>query len=590
MTSGTTTSDQRSLRVLVRPVVHGRRGRLARLVLLALFGGLAEALVLILIADIAFAITGGHTHAHFDLGPLGDVNLPIGTLVLLGGFLTLLRFGFQASVAWESSRLTRDALVEVRKRMLRLFLGASWAVQARERQGVLQELMTTYASQWTNVLGTLLQGAAALASLTALMVAALVVNGIAALAVVGAIGILVLALRPFRSTIRQQSSRTAQANLDFATALTEVASAAQEIRVFHVEGEVERQMDESVETHGTAFARTSLLAGILPGVYQTSALVFVLVALGAIYEINPGAIASLGAIVLMMVRSLSYGQLLQTVYQSLHQSAPYLERIQAQEREYLDAALTHGGAPVATVSEIAFDSVTFEYERNLPVLHDISFRVPKGEIVGIVGPSGSGKSTLVQLVLRLRQPTKGAVFANGIDVDKLSLDDWYQHVTFVPQEPRLFSGTVADNIRFFRDGISQRDIEEAARQAHLHDEVLDWPRGYDTQVGERGSQISGGQKQRLCIARALVGRPDLIVLDEPTSSLDAKSEALVRATLQALASEATVFIIAHRLSTLEICDRIIVLLRGRIEGFDEPAVLKVSNPFYMEALRLSGLR
>jgi ATP-binding cassette subfamily B protein len=576
--------------VLVGPVVAGRRRRLALLVLLALGGGLAEATVLILIADIAFAITGGHSRVALGLGPLGGLDLPIGTMVLLGGGLTLLRFAFQAAVAWESSRLTRDALVDVRKRMLRLFLGASWAVQARERQGVLQELMTTYTSQWTGVLGTLLQGASTLASLAALMAAALVINGIAALAVVGAIGVLVLALRPFRSTIRRLSSRTAQANLEFATALTEVASAAQEIRVFHVEDEVRGQMDTSIETHGRAFARTTVLSGILPGVYQTAALLFVIVALGAIYEINPGTLASLGAIVLMMVRSLSYGQLLQSVYQSLHQSAPYLERLQAQEHEYVDAAVTRGGTPVDTIDEIAFDCVSFEYERDVPVLRDVSFRVPKGEIVGIVGPSGSGKSTLVQLLLRLRQPTKGTVLANGLNVDKLSLDDWYQHATFVPQEPHLLSGSVADNIRFFREEISEHDIEEAASHAHLHGEVVAWPLGYQTPVGERGGQISGGQKQRLCIARALVGRPDLIVLDEPTSSLDAKSEALVRDTLQALASRATVFIIAHRLSTLGICDRIMVLLSGRVEGFDEPAVLEASNPFYQEALRLSGLR
>lgn len=590
MTSGTATPAQVSLRELVRPVVVGRRWRLALLVLFALCGGFAEATTLLLIARIGFAITGSGSRIDTGLGPLGGLELSTGTMILLAGALTLTRFAFQALVAWHSSRLTRDALVDVRKRMLQRFLETSWAVQARERQGVLQELMTTYASQWTNVLGTLLQGMSALCSLAALMAAALVVNGIAALAVLGAIGVLVFALRPFRSTIRRQSSRTAQANLHFATALTELASTAQEVRVFHVEDQVRRRMDASVETHGRAFAQSNFLAGVLPGIYQTAALLLVVVALGTIYNIDPGSLASLGAIVLMMVRSLSYGQLLQTVYQSLHQSAPYLERLRAQEREYFDAAVTRGGKPVDSVDEVACDHVSFEYEPGVPVLHDVSFRVPKGEIIGIVGPSGSGKSTLVQLLLRLRQPTKGTVLANGLDVDKLSLDDWYQRVTFVPQEPRLFSGTIAENIRFFREGVSDREIEEAARFAHLHDEIVAWPRGYDTPVGERGGQISGGQKQRLCIARALVGRPDLIVLDEPTSSLDVKSEALVRETLRALASRTTVFIIAHRLSTLAICDRLMVLLAGRVEGFDTPTALEASNPFYREALELSGLR
>lgn len=590
MTSASAAPAQAPLRDLFRPVVAGRRRRFALLVLLALCGGLCEATVLVLIARIGFAITGGDDRVDVGLGPLGGLDLSIGTMIPLAGGLTLLRFAFQAAVSHQSALLTSAALVDARKQMLRLFLGASWAVQARERQGVLQELMTTYAAQRTNVLVTLLQGAAALCNLTALMVAALVVNGLAAVAVLGAIGVLVLALRPFRATIRRRSSRTAQANLEFATALTEVASTVQEVRVFHVEDQVRRQMDASVERHGRALARTQFLGGVLPGVYQTAALLLVIIALGATYEIDPASLASLGAIVLMMVRCLSYGQLLQSVYQSLHETAPYLERLRAQEREYVDSAVARGGKPVDDVFEIAFDHVSFEYERNVPVLRDVSFRVPKGEIVGIVGPSGSGKSTLVQLLLRLRQPTKGTVLANGLDVDKLSLDDWYQRVTFVPQEPRLFSGSVADNIRFFREEISDQDVEEAARLAHFHDEVVAWPLGYKTSVGESGGQISGGQKQRLCIARALLGRPDLVVLDEPTSSLDVKSEALVRDTLREVASRATVFIIAHRLSTLAMCDRIMVLLAGRVEGFDKSAVLEASNPFYQEALQLSGLR
>lgn len=590
MTSGTTTAAPTPLRQLLRPVVAGHRRRIARLVVLAVCGGFAEALVLVLIVRIASALTKSGSRVGLGIGVLGSFDLPIGTMILVAAALTAVRFAFQVAVAWESTALTRDALIGIRKRMFRLFLGASWSVQSREREGVLQELMTTYAGQWTGVLGTLLQGLAAFCSLGALMVAAVLVNGLAAVAVLGAIGLLVLALRPFRNTIRRRSALAARTNLDFATGLTELASTAQEIRIFHVENRVRGRMERSIEDHGRAMARISFLGGILPGVYQTAALLFVILSLGAVYEIDPGSLASLGAIVIIMVRSLSYGQLLQSVFQSLHQSAPYLERIQEQEQRYLDAAMPTGGKPVDRIDDIAFEHVSFEYEPGVPVLHDISFRVRRGEIVGIVGPSGTGKSTLVQLLLRLRQPKEGVVLANGVDVEKLALDDWYQRVTFVPQEPRLYSASVADNIRFFRSDIDDARIEEAARLAYFHEDVQGWPKGYDTPAGERGSQLSGGQKQRLCIARALAGGPDLMVLDEPTSSVDVRSESLIRETMRALAADATVFVIAHRLSTLNICDRIMVLLGGRIEGFDAPEILEDTNPFYQEALRLSGLR
>src|SRR5262249_34968175 len=130
----------------------------------------------------------------------------------------------------------------------------------------------------------------------------------------------------------------------------------------------------------------------------------------------------------------------------------------------------------------------------------------------------------------------------------------------------------------------------AARLAHVHDEIVRWPHGYDTPVGERGGQLSGGQKQRLCIARALVERPDVIVLDEPTSALDVRSESLIRETMADLAPHTTVIVIAHRLSTLKICDRIMVILNGRLEGFDDPRTLESTNPFYREALELSRMQ
>jgi ABC-type multidrug transport system fused ATPase/permease subunit len=244
---------------------------------------------------------------------------------------------------------------------------------------------------------------------------------------------------------------------------------------------------------------------------------------------------------------------------------------------------------VGRVGVVTFDDVGFAYQPGRPVLHDLSFEAQRGEVIGIVGPSGAGKSTLVQLLLRLRAPTSGRVLADGRDLRSLALSGWYQRVSFVPQEPRLYSGSVGENIRFFRD-VTAVDIVRAAKLANIHDEIRSWPDGYATSVGERGGELSLGQRQRLCIARSLVGYPDVIVLDEPTSSLDPRSEALVREALATLAPNVTLFIIAHRLSTLDTCDRIMVLQAGRLQGFDEPHHLEDSSPFYREALRLSGLK
>lgn len=212
------------------------------------------------------------------------------------------------------------------------------------------------------------------------------------------------------------------------------------------------------------------------------------------------------------------------------------------------------------------------------------------EIIGIVGPSGGGKSTLVQLLLGLREPTTGRVLAEGRATRNFSRAEWARLVTFVPQQAHLVAGTVSENIRFLRDDVSEANIEQAARLAQLHGDIANFPSGYDEQVGEGGSRLSGGQQQRLIIARALVEHPDVLILDEPTSSLDVKSEVFIRQTLSDLSEHMTVIVIAHRISTLDICDKIMVLQDGEMRGFAPPTELEQTNAFYRESLVLSGLR
>ena len=180
--------------------------------------------------------------------------------------------------------------------------------------------------------------------------------------------------------------------------------------------------------------------------------------------------------------------------------------------------------------------------------------------------------------------------ADGRPIGELSKREWARKVTFVPQAPHLIAGTVADNIRFLRDDVSDADIREAAKLAHLHDEIEAFREGYEHPVGEHGSHLSGGQQQRLCIARALVENPDVLILDEPTSALDVRSEHLIRSTIVELKEHMTIIIIAHRLSTLDVCDRIMVIQSGELKGFDTPVNLARTNDFYNEALVLSGLR
>jgi ABC-type multidrug transport system fused ATPase/permease subunit len=326
---------------------------------------------------------------------------------------------------------------------------------------------------------------------------------------------------------------------------------------------------------------------MVPGLYQGVALLMVLGGLAIVYGAGTSDIASLSAVVLLLLRSIAYGQQLQVTTNSLYETAPYLRAIRDQELAYLRSAPRSGDRAVERIASLELSEVSYRYDDGSDALHEVSLEIDSGDVIGLVGPSGSGKSTLIQLLLRLRAPTSGTYRINGIEANELSLDDWYQLLAVVPQQPRLFEGTVADNIRFFRDGIPDEAVESAARRAHIHDEVLTWANGYETVLHGSGSGVSGGQAQRLCFARALAGNPQLLVLDEPTSALDVHSEARIQDTLAQLEGEVTMVVIAHRLSTLRRCHQIIVLNEGRLEGFDRPSVLERDNRYYREALELS---
>ncbi|MDZ4259543.1 MAG: ABC transporter transmembrane domain-containing protein [Gemmatimonadales bacterium] len=224
--------------------------------------------------------------------------------------------------------------------------------------------------------------------------------------------------------------------------------------------------------------------------------------------------------------------------------------------------------PTPVQGEVVFDDVTFRYhadgDNGVPTLDQISFRIAPGEVVALVGPSGSGKTTIASLLPRFWDVDTGRITLDGHDVRSLRLADLRRTVGVVPQEPALFSGTVCENIAYAHPEASEAEVMAAAQVANAHDFIMALPQGYGTRVGERGVKLSGGQRQRIAIARAVLKNPAVLILDEATSALDNESEHLVEVALERLLVGRSTLIIAHRLSTVQRADRLIVLDRGRI--------------------------
>ena len=566
-------------------LIGDKRRRIVTLSAISIISGFTEAALLAVVAQSAAALVNGKS-IHAQTG-IFHLHATVGTLLWVGLALASLRLALQWPLSVLPARIASDVQAGLRERVFRSFTRASWGVQSQDSEGTLQEVMTSQTNQATA--GALQTTSLITSSISfvILMASAVALSPPAAGVVfVIALGMFAI-LRPLRAMGGRSSRELSQAQIQYAGGIAEANRLAEESQVF---GATEAQYEHVVRlVHRCRdlFYRTQVLLKLIPNLYQSIIYLLLIAALAALNAVGSVHAGSIGAVVLLLLRAAQSGQQVQAAYQALQQSLPFIERLQMTEQRYVESRPPDGKLSLPEVRSLAFEQVSFAYNTGRPVLSQISFAVDAGEAIGIVGPSGAGKSTLVQILLRLRMPDTGRYLVNGESVAQFSRADWHSMVAYVPQEPRLLHASVAENIRFFRD-LDDEAVERAGRLARIHEDIMGWSDGYNTVVGPRADAVSGGQQQRICLARALAARPQVLVLDEPTSALDPHSETLIQESLTALRSNLTLFTIAHRMSTLDMCDRVMVILDGQMAGFDTKAVLQEKNPYYRSASMLAA--
>jgi len=516
-----------------------------------------------------------------------EVRIGLGQLFGLTVVALVVRIAARLLSTWVSARVVTDYEADLRARILHAYLDADSTAQSGGSAGGLQTMLTTNTAWITQTMGAIAQGSVALFSFLVMVVAAAAMNPPFVLVMLSAAVVLYLAVRPISASAKRLAVERNEVNMVFGQAIHQVASVAREIRVFGARDAVAAHVEVPLTRYEHARIGSNFYIGLVPVLYENLAVLLAACGLAALYWFGAQGFASVGVLALLF-RALQYSQRTQFVYHQVQEGLPYLDEIERSLERYQRGVVTSEGRAMIPHRTLALRDVEFRWTEDGAGLEGLHLDVQQGECIGIAGPSGAGKSTLVRLLLGLQQPQQGQVLLDDTPRETIAPPAWFRSVAWVPQEGVLLEGSIEDNVRFHRRDIDSAAVQAACRRARVHDEIMALPEGYGTLATDGTDRVSGGQRQRICIARALVGNPRVLVFDEPTSALDAHSEKAIQSTLEALKGQVSIILVAHRLSTLSLCDRVVVLRDGRVETQAPPDELAAQSSWYATALSLQG--
>ncbi|MAZ41032.1 hypothetical protein CL654_02855 [bacterium] len=567
----------------------GYKRSMAFLALLAIVAGLLEGIGIGILIPLFSIVTEGSAETDIVSRTMQSafsyVGLELSVLSLIITIVIL--FTLKALILYFSNIKKIDIVTryekDQREILYKTALDARWGYLLKQKLGFLEKAIsvdTRFASSLLLQIAALAMGVGSILAYAPVALAISLEMTITA-AVVGAF--IFLFFIGYTRNIHRAAQETTTKNRELSHYVNQSVLGMKSAKIFGVQNELLEEgktfFRKLKEYRDEIFIKKSL-SGI---VIQPLGIFFILVVFWFSYKLPGFNIATFVVVMYLIQRIFNYIIQIVTNTNKIAEARPYLQnmlRHQESAKKEREDNTTKNDAHFE--EKIEFNNVTFSYDDHLPVLKSVNLSVKKGEMVGIIGPSGSGKTTFVDIIARLFEPQEGSILVDGNNINTFTLSSWRDLVGYVSQDMFLFNGSVKENIRFYDENITDKDIEEELKRGNIYRFIHDLPQGLDTIVGERGQALSVGQRQRIMIARALVRKPKILILDEATSALDRESEQEIKRIIENLKGEITIFVIAHRLSTIANCDRLVVIENGSIkeEGSTKELLSQKDSYFY----------
>ena len=464
-----------------------------------------------------------------------------------------------------SSKITLGYEEKTKSRLFSSILKANWGYLLKEKLGHLETVLVVNVKNSSGLLSHI--------SGTIMVILTMVVYILVAINISVYITLIALILglifflitKPFIYKARMISYEVDKTNREISHHVNENILGMKTVKAMFVQnqvGDIGERYFIKLRDLGIKFTLISVGTSMF---VQPASLIFICIIFAFSYKSPNFNLAALIAVIYLIRQIFSYFEQLQKRILNMSSLIPYLKKVLEYE-ELADRYKENdfGRLPFEFKNILEFKNVDFFYNTDRNILENLSFSVKKGEMIGLIGHSGAGKTTIVDLFLRLFQPSKGKILIDDVNIEDISMEQWRRNIGYISQDMFLENGTIAENIKFYDEKITDGDMEEAAKMANIYEFIQTLPDKFSTLIGERGVLLSAGQRQRIVIARVLAKKPKILVMDEATSALDNESEIQIQKIIENLKGKITVLVIAHRLSTVINSDRLLVLENGKI--------------------------